>query len=369
MSPHVEPRNGDTKRCIPATINLTLPTSLSLISTNGNAGSNMPEPSNARRFFDEVLNQPGGSFQFLENLALPASKAEETEWMDFKGAKQLTGSLNSKTPADVKIEAESKIREIWSEYLGAFANSGGGVLIWGIDAPNRNAVGTSLVADVNNFSELLINHTKSVVDPPIQGVEVRAIPCDQSQEGFVVCLVPQSKFAPHRSLFAKREYYLRCQDGNHSCPVAVLRRLFYPLAFSYLVPLVRLNISVGNDYQYHLQGTVDIVNKGHASASEVFVEFKGGQELSLNTDGWDKEPRNRKAYQSHKSIHPGQSLRLAHNLSYRLGHPDQINAAHCEKFEIRIYALNSTPIHRTFQISWADLSLESGVQTEGEDVP
>ncbi|WP_397385879.1 helix-turn-helix domain-containing protein [Prosthecobacter sp.] len=327
----------------------------------------MSEPSNARRFFDEVFNQPGESFQFLEKLALPASKTEETEWMDFKGAKQLTGCLNSKTPEVVKSEAESKIREIWSEYIGAFANSGGGVLIWGIDAPNKNAVGTSLVADVHHFSELLINHTKSVVDPPVQGVEVRGITRDQSPEGFVVCLVPQSKFAPHRSLFAKREYYLRCQDGNHSCPVAVLRRLFYPQAFSYLVPLVRLHLSLGDDHHYHLQGTVDIVNKGQASASEVFVEFKGGQQLSLNTDDWDKEPRNRKAYQSHKSIHPGQSLRLAHNLFCRLQRPDQMNATHSEKFEIRIYARNSTPIHRTFQISWADRSVDSEIQTEGED--
>ena len=125
---------------------------------------------------------------------------------------------------------------------------------------------------------------------------------------------------------------------------------------------------MGSDKQCHLQGTIDIVNKGHASASEVFVEFQGGQVLSLNIDDWDKEPRNRKAYQSHKSIHPGQNLRLAHNLSCILGLPGQINPDHCEKFEIRIYAQNSTPIHRTFQISWTELSGVNGVLTEGEDV-
>lgn len=335
----------------------------------------MLTPSSAHTFFDEILSYSEGSFFFLEKLSSPDAFTDENEWRDFKGAKELTEDTGGKAPDNIQKEKDRKTREIWSEYLGAFANSGGGVLIWGINAPKRYADGTSFVSDVYKFSERLIDLAKTDIDPPVQGIEVRPIPRGfNDPEGFVVCMVPQSKFAPHRSTQAKREYYVRCQDGNQPCPVAVLRRLFYPLTFSYLVPVVQLWATWGDDKSFHLQGCIDILNKGHASAAEVFVTFSGSQIISLNSRAWEQSHPNLHNYHSHKSIHPGQVVRFAHNLSSRSGFSDWPDVKRSESFSISIYARDSLPICRSFTILWTELrsayerDQRSKITTEGEEV-
>jgi hypothetical protein len=154
--------------------------------------------------------------------------------------------------------------------------------------------------------------------------------------------------------------------------VAVLKRLFYPLTFSYLVPIVQLHASLGDDRCFHLQGRIDIVNRGHASASEVFVEFAGAQLLSLNTDDWEKGPRNLTTYQAFKSIHPGQSLCLARNLSSRSDFTDWPSAERFETFTMRVYAKDSMPICRRFKVLWTELRTafennQNKVTIEGEN--
>src|SRR6266542_1853157 len=72
-------------------------------------------PSNARAFFDEFLSQ-SDRYAFLAGLVTTPPSTFETEWLDFKGNPQ---------PKD--------ILKTWSEAVSGFANTEGGVLIWGID--------------------------------------------------------------------------------------------------------------------------------------------------------------------------------------------------------------------------------------------
>ncbi|WP_395734881.1 helix-turn-helix domain-containing protein [Prosthecobacter sp.] len=313
----------------------------------------------AKEFFHQILAYKAGSFAFLEQLSQPESKAEEHEWMDFKGAKQITSHYSAQILGAAQKSNEEHILEIWSEYLGAFANSGGGLLIWGIDAPKRFPKGLSLVKDVNRLRERLLSTALDVVDPPIQGIAVEAIPQNpESLEGLVVCLIPPSKFAPHRSKKAVREYYIRSQDSNVNCQTAVLRRLFYPLSFPLLEP--RMELWLGkNDYNetLHLQGSVHLENKGNSTASDVYVKYAGPCDLSLNVEEWIEGSRNSKEYYAKRPIHPGLELALARNLSMRA----PINPLEERKISIQfaLYAKDSSPMHWMFETSISALITEN----------
>src|SRR6266516_4392731 len=89
-------------------------------------------PSRASLFFEQITDLGSQAFAYLDGVAKKSVSTDENEWREFKGAGFITGFLTSLGNQKGKIEADRKIKEIWSESLGAFANSGGGILIWGI---------------------------------------------------------------------------------------------------------------------------------------------------------------------------------------------------------------------------------------------
>src|SRR5262245_24677300 len=95
----------------------------------------MIEPlSSARQFYEKILSQSEPA-AYLRSLVSVANPTFEGEWLEFKGGRGNDAS-NQKN---------------WSDALSGFANTGGGVLIWGIETDNRSgqradpAVGFSLI--------------------------------------------------------------------------------------------------------------------------------------------------------------------------------------------------------------------------------
>src|SRR5437870_1001081 len=86
-------------------------------------------PSLARDFFDEVQTVDD-RFGFLSNLINATPPTYECDWLDFK-----VGNAKDNR----KQEEEQK--KVWSKALSAMANSGGGVLVWGISAEKDKATG------------------------------------------------------------------------------------------------------------------------------------------------------------------------------------------------------------------------------------
>ena len=147
---------------------------------------------------------------------------------------------------------DRSVKKIWSEALSGFANTEGGVLVWGIDARKDSDTGVdrasdlSLVKNPEGFvSRLKELHSQST-DPPISGVDFWFAEDDTSPGfGFVACYVPESKFKPHRAEAAERNYYIRAGDSFHVASVSLLRNLFFPEYHSHLWP--ELTASSGNE--------------------------------------------------------------------------------------------------------------------------
>ncbi|MBE7496232.1 MAG: ATP-binding protein [Verrucomicrobiaceae bacterium] len=302
-------------------------------------GQRTKAPSRAELFFQELIAEPSTAFAKLFGLAV--EKADENQWREFKEAKFIDDPLppasedGGKKCRDEKKRRDDSVKNLWSENLSAFANTGGGILIWGIKTKDRFADEPSLAGDAQRLADRLITLQNDAVDPPVTGVDVQAVTEEGSKAGFVVCYIPESAFSPHRSLWAEYEYYMRTGDGNRRVPTALLRRMFYPQFLPWLAPNVKAWLEIptsemGSAYHnrdglYHLFLTVSITNRGNASAQEVCIQLESETPCDLNegmlreslwariTDGgaW--------LYYAKITIHPDQTVPFLVSMTNRQG--------------------------------------------------
>jgi hypothetical protein len=100
--------------------------------------------------------------------------------------------------------------------LSGFANSSGGLIIWGIDArKNEQGIDCAIEAhEIRPLSLLLarLNElTSRAVHPPIDAVRHKPISSRQDS-GFAVTIVPESQSGPHMAKLGEDRYYKRSGD-------------------------------------------------------------------------------------------------------------------------------------------------------------
>lgn len=102
-----------------------------------------------------------------------------------------------------------------AEVVSGFANSAGGILVWGVateSRPGDSALPTSVVPirDPRRAQARIRELASQLVQPPVSGVRVDAI--DMGDGGVVKMLVPQSDDGPHRTAAKDGQYYRRAAD-------------------------------------------------------------------------------------------------------------------------------------------------------------
>jgi hypothetical protein len=245
----------------------------------------MNDTSRPRLFFDEVIGKKDHAFTFLASLLNGGEAAAENGWRDYKEA----GFLDKTGNADREKEG---VKATWSENLSSFANTGGGVLIWGFHTKGKIPDKLSLAPDCGQLADLLRSLTNDATDPYVAGVEIEAIKAAKdSNAGFVVCYIPASTFAPHQAQWGERTYFIRAQDSNLPCPQTLLRSMFYPRAQSRLEPIIKMTASemAGGSIQIQLQ--VNFVNLGPATAEVVIISIEPLNPLKTDEmygDSWLK---------------------------------------------------------------------------------
>jgi predicted HTH transcriptional regulator len=173
--------------------------------------------SQAQYLFEKYTSD--GAVSLLKSLPNSPEKTFESDWLDFKSGRS----------------KDEDIKRIWSKIIGAFANSEGGVVVWGIISKKDPATGIDavtgleLVPDVFVLKSRLMELRHGACDPPVSNIKIEGLPISKDKpEGFVVCHIPESSMKPHRSEFAERRFYLRIGDSSRDCNVSLLRQLFYP---------------------------------------------------------------------------------------------------------------------------------------------
>lgn len=300
--------------------------------------------SNAKAFFTDIFADPSKSFQKLEELV--SNRADENEWREFKGAYETTHSS-----VQEKQKKWEELKDNWSKAIGAFANSSGGVLIWGINAPNKFAQSLSLAKDAETLAEKLASWVNSAAIPLVHGIEIKSVKKDCSPEGLVVCLIPASRYAPHQSSWPRRQFYMRCQDGSHECGYMELKRLFQPQIGPIIVSSIRLEASLQPTNNWSVGGDITINNIGTGSANDLLFTFKGpGNPKGSNLE-WDitSTPTD---ISYKKPLHPSQKAVVRLMPFTVSGQTRDDN--YTFEFMTTIYATNSKPFCHEFRLLWSE---------------
>lgn len=154
---------------------------------------------NIKEYFDKI--------DFSEIQSLVDNKQEENIFIEFK-------TVNHPNYNDKNKNFD---KEHLSKCLSGFANSSGGILIWGIKA-DKDSNGIDCANELKPIQQLtkLLNMFNSLegqaVTPTISGVEYKKIDTG-NDTGYIVTYVPESESRPHMANFADKHYYKRNGDS------------------------------------------------------------------------------------------------------------------------------------------------------------
>jgi hypothetical protein len=307
-------------------------------------------PSRAKAYFDQV-KLPGNGSRFLNAFVGSETPTFESEFLEFKGAHSL----------DL---AGPDLLELWAKNLSGFANSDGGVVIFGIHAPKGAAKSLSLVQDLDALCPRLKNALPKITEPPVQRVEVEAYPIPpDANKGFVVCYIPPSPWRPHQVKTGGQpgQFYIRASDNCVPCNHATLRALFAPQ----LVSIIEIHYNTTQQSDVVSQGRnvlvqCWLVNKGPASAKEAFVLVNIrhiSTSLEYNHMLWEETQTGSlgKAVMCKRSIHPEERI---HIFNVPLGVIFQNGATHFTSdsytFQFSVSAHNQAPTNFAFTVQAED---------------
>lgn len=303
--------------------------------------------SSALQFYGKLETSGLAAIEDVLSSSVPVF---ETDWLEFKGAERI---------------GEDDVKSTWSKTLSAFANTQGGVLIWGLDARHDPSAkmdcvcGSSLVQNTAQFMSRLQQLAPQATDPPISGVKLLQLE-REAGKGYVVAYVPEGVAKPYRAELAGRNYYIRAGAATVIPSPALLRSLFYPESHAQLWPETRPQIQKDGAV------VVDILvhNSGVATAKEAIIGLDvDGPDASLgafaNVRGWSNcdhpAPRNSRslAFASDQSVHPGAVVRVAQYQQRRLS--QGFTSRHYLTIHFALFCADNQPRHFEIDYTYEEL--------------
>ena len=115
---------------------------------------------------------------------------------------------HNRTNSQLAIDDQKNL----AKAVSGFSNSGGGVLIWGLE--NRT-LSPKPICDIQGFVSSLLQLAPQLTDPTVPGIEGDWLGADNNNpnEGFGLIYIPESPLPPHRVLLNHKEiknyYYIR----------------------------------------------------------------------------------------------------------------------------------------------------------------
>jgi hypothetical protein len=223
-----------------------------------------------REYFDQL------TLQAIENFV--TTRQEENLSLDFK------------TVSDSEFKKEGDKKHL-AEAVSGFANSAGGIVVWGIGtektAGQDTAAKVAPISNVRQFVARLEEATPFVVTPPVTGVAHRYFErLDGS--GFAATLVPESDVGPHMALLGHDRFFKRAGDrfyrmGQFDVADMFGRRQRPVLTLGYVLQFGASHWRDVTRHEVHV--LLSITNDGRASAVAPYVRLGVTKGFSIGALG------------------------------------------------------------------------------------
>lgn len=149
----------------------------------------------------------------LEKFYRRINKKMIEDFIKYKQEEHLNLEFKTVSKADF---SDKNDRKNFAKSLAGFANSDGGIIVWGVKAKKFKGIDcaydTKEIQPLPQFVSRLNELTGELVKPIVEGIRHKRIP-PKGDKGFAVTLVPESDAGPHMAMRHEGRHYKRSGDS------------------------------------------------------------------------------------------------------------------------------------------------------------
>lgn len=245
-----------------------------------------------------MVNSSEDLFRTLHSFRAGSSNGDSPQKLLLDYCTQVLGSIENihvdfKEKRDRRdaVLADDDMKNL-AKAVSGFANSSGGVLIWGIDDKNHEP---KPIKEVQKFVSNLLQLASQTTDPNVLGIEGDWIPADgDPDEGFSLLFIPESMLPPHRIILngnLKNHYYVRSGNSFSVATHTQLEDMFGRRPSPKLSLSTHFEVASSSHPEVHIRIIVGITNSGRGSARSPYLSVLVHPPYQIDEYGIDGNKR------------------------------------------------------------------------------